>query len=253
VSTDRVTEILALLAEGQDRFASLPDRLCQECASTVSVTGVGLALMTAQGPSGVIVAATDGAARRMEESQFTLGEGPCVDASRSGRPVLHPDLLATAMNRWPGFAGAALIAGVRAIFAFPLQVGAIRIGVLDLYRDTPGRLTDAQLLDALAFADAATLVLLHFQDGSVDDQVHSVLSRPLDGVARVHQATGMISVQLGVGLAEALLRLRAHAYGEGRPVADVAADVVGRRMRFDDGETGHSTENPQGPLPAKRQ
>jgi GAF domain/ANTAR domain len=249
VSTDRVTEILALLAAGQDRFASLPARLCQECVSTVSVTGVGLALMTAQGPNGVIVAATDGAARRMEELQFTLGEGPCVDASRSGRPVLHPDLLAAAMNRWPGFAAAALTAGVRAIFAFPLQVGAIRVGVLDLYRDTPGHLTDAQLLHALAFADAATLVLLHFQDGSAQ----SVLGGPLDGMARVHQATGMISVQLGVSLAEALLRLRAHAYGQDRPVADVAADVVGRRIRFDDSETGHSTEHPQGPSPTTRQ
>jgi hypothetical protein len=72
-------------------------------------------------------------------------------------------------------------------------------------------------------------------------------------MARVHQATGMISVQLGVSLAEALLRLRAHAYGQDRPVADVAADVVGRRMRFDDSETGHSTKNPQGPSPTKRQ
>lgn len=247
MSTDRVTEILTLLAAGQNQLDSLPARLCQECVSAVSVTGVGLALMTAQGPSGVIVAATDGAARRLEELQFTLGEGPCVDASRSGRPVLNPDLLVAAMNRWPGFVTAALTAGVRSIFAFPLQVGAIRVGVLDLYRDTPGHLTDAQLLDALAFADAATLVLLHFQDGTVGDQTQPMLNAPLDGVARVHQATGMISVQLGVSLAEALLRLRARAYGQSRPVADVAADVVGRRMRFDDGESAHSTEDSKGP------
>jgi hypothetical protein len=241
----RVAEILGLLADHRGEHTSLPARLCQECVSALPVTGVGLALMTAQGPSSVIVAATDEAARRLEELQFSFGEGPCVDASRSGRPVLRPDLLAGATNHWPGFAAAALTVGVRAIFAFPLQVGAIRIGVLDLYRNTPGRLTDAQLADALAFADVATLVLLHLQGGSVGDQVHPWLGGPLGGGAKVHQATGMISVQLGVSLADALLRLRAHAYADGRPVSDVAADVVDRRMRFDDSEKGHSTGAPQ--------
>jgi len=239
VPSSRVTEILTQLAAGRGERASWPDRLCRQCLLTVPVTGVGLALMTTQGHTGIVVAATDGAARRLEELQFSLGEGPCVDASRSGRPVLQSELFGAAGHRWPGFVAAALTAGVRAIFAFPLQVGAIRIGVLDLYRDAPGSLDEPQLADALAFADAATWVLLHLQSGS-GDQLHSALGGPEDDRASVHQATGMISVQLDVSLAEALLRLRAHAYAEGRPVSDVAADVVGRRMRFDDSDTGHS-------------
>jgi hypothetical protein len=241
MSNSRVTEILTLLAEGNGEHTSLPERLCRQCMSMLPVTGVGLALMTAQGPSGVVVAATDGAARSLEDLQFALGEGPCVEASRSGRPVLQPELFEAAANRWPAFAAAAQTAGVRAIFAFPLRVGAIRIGVLDLYRDTPGHLSEAQLAEALAFADVATLLLLHLQDSSLGDQVHPALNGPLDSLARVHQATGMISVQLGVSLAEALLRLRAHAYAQDRPVADVATDVVSRRVRFDDSDTGLST------------
>ena len=62
--------------------------------------------------------------------------------------------------------------------------------------------------------------------------------RPIDGRAVVHQATGMITIQLGTSLADALLRLRAHAYASGRTVSDIAADVVDRRLRFDGNEPG---------------
>ena len=239
----RVAEILASVADGggnggggggngDGNGSSLAVRLCRQCVAAVPVSGAGLALMRA--------------ARHLEELQFTMGEGPCVDASREGRPVLQPDLLVAAAHRWPEFTASALTAGVRAIFAFPLQVGAIRVGVLDLYRHTPGHLTDAQFADTLAFADAATLLLLQLQGGRDGaGQIHPQLNGVLESRAVVHQATGMISVQLGVGLGDAMLRLRAHAYAQARPVYNVAGDVVGRRLRFDDSETGHSTANPQ--------
>jgi hypothetical protein len=124
------------------------------CAPTLPVSGVGLALMTEEGPAGM-VAASDGGALQLEELQFTLGEGPCVDASRTGRPVLAPDLARTSSRRWPQFAAGADAAGLRAVFAFPLQVGGIRLGVLDLYRDTAGVLSQGELTDALSFTDAA--------------------------------------------------------------------------------------------------
>jgi hypothetical protein len=152
--------------------------------------------------------------------------------------VLEPDLAVTAPARWPGFLGAVLEVGIRAVFAFPLRVGAIRVGVIDLYRDAPGHLNLVEMAEALAFAEAATLVLLYLQDHTSPDGAHSVLLERIDSRAVVHQATGMITVQLGVSLAEALLRLRAHAYAAGRPVADVATDVVGRRLRFDGSEPG---------------
>jgi hypothetical protein len=201
------------------------------------VTGVGVALMTATGPSGVILAATDDRARQLEELQFALGEGPCVEASSGGRPVLEADLVAGGSPLWPRFGAAAVDAGVHAVFAFPLRVGAIHVGVLDLYRDTPGPLTGPDLAEALAFADSATVVVLHLQDHGE----HAALTGPIDNRAEVHQATGMITIQLGISLAEALLRLRAHAYASGRTVSSIAADVVGRRMYFDDSESGTTT------------
>jgi hypothetical protein len=122
-----------------------------------------------------------------------------------------------------------------------VRVGAIRVGVLDLYRDTPGPLTAPELVEALAFADAATAVVLHLQDHDGDGGAGSPLIGPIDSRAVVHQATGMITIQLGIGLVEALLRLRAHAYASGRTVSAIAADVVGRRMFFDDSEPGGTT------------
>lgn len=232
----RVAEILSLITDAGEQV-SLPSQLCAACLSALPVSGVGVALMTAAGPSGVVLAATDERARELEELQFALGEGPCVEASGSGRPVLEPDLVAAGPPRWPRFGAAVLDAGVHAVFAFPLRVGAIRVGVLDLYRDTPGQLTNPDLLDALAFADAATMVILHLQDHDEEDGADSPLTDPIDNRAVVHQATGMITIQLGISLAEALLRLRAHAYASGRTVSAIAADVVDRRMFFGDDPT----------------
>ncbi len=211
---------------------SLPELLCAACAGSLPVSGVGLSLMTGQGPAGT-VAATDGVARILEEAQFTLCEGPCVDAYSSGGPVLHPDLARTGLCRWPGYTPAALDAGVRAVFAFPLQIGGIRLGVLDLYRDTSGVLDGAELTEALAFADAATVIVLQVQQQAPAGQVHPLLSDPRSAHTQVHQATGMVSVQAAVGLVEALLLLRAHAFAAELPIAAVARDVVTRVLRFD--------------------
>ena len=230
----RVAEILrAAWAESPDG-TGLPTSLAAACVRSLPVSGVGLALMTDDGPAGII-AATDGAAMELEELQFTLGEGPCVDASQTGRPVLQPDLARTAPLRWPAFAGGALEAGVRALFAFPLRVGAIRLGVLDLYRDLAGPLSTDELAEALSFADAATLLLLHEQAGTAPSSAVPVL----DDRAEVHQATGVVSVQAAVGLAEALVLLRARAFADQRALGDLARDVLTGTVSFrKDDETG---------------
>lgn len=232
-------EILnAVLAGDHDRDTLLT-QLCEDCAETLPITGVGLALMTDSGHQGV-VAATDGPARVMEELQFTLGEGPCLDASLARRPVLQPDLASTAAARWPGFGPEALKEGIAAIFAFPLQVGAIRIGILDLYRDTAGSLNTIVLAEALAYADAAVLVLLHLQrQMPPEGGLHPQLADPLENRAEVHQATGAISVFAAVSLADALLLLRAHAYSAQRPVLQIAREVIAGTLRIPSPSNDH--------------
>ncbi len=229
----RVTDILsAVLAESTDGHA-LPAALVRMCARVLEVGGAGLALMTDDGPAGT-VAATDTTARQLEELQFSLGEGPCVDASRTGRPVLQPDLARTGPERWPAFAAGAEVAGLVAVFAFPLRVGAIRLGVLDLYRTTVGVLTDRELAGALSFADAATTLLLHLQARAAGWDAPEVSLVVLDDRAEVHQATGVVSVQAAVRLHEALLLLRARAYAEQRPVGELARDVLSGVADFHD-------------------
>jgi hypothetical protein len=164
VSDPRIAEILSDVTDGQAPDISLPARLCVQCLATLPVSGVALALMSDDGPTGAVLAATDARARQLEELQFTLNEGPCVEAVHSGSPALYPELAAAGPGRWPRYGAAALDAGVHAVFAFPLRAGAIHIGVLDLYRDTPGHLTIIQFAEALAFANAATVLLLYLRD-----------------------------------------------------------------------------------------
>lgn len=235
-----VTKVHAILADavaGSRDGVTLPEWLCSACVRLLSVTGAGVVLMGSRGFEG-LVAATGGLATTMDELQFSLGEGPCVDASQAGRPVLEPQFRRTGPARWPGFGPEALAAGIEAVFAFPLQVGGIRLGVLDLYRDVPGDLSSVELSEALALADAATTILLHLQARTeLSGELHPDLE-PIQNRAEVHQATGMVAVQAAVGLTEALLLLRGHAYSRERSLLDVARDVVARTLRFPP-EDGH--------------
>jgi GAF domain-containing protein len=226
-----VTQILASALDGSTSAKDAPHRLVVACAQALPVTGVGLALMSGGGSAGT-VAITDGVAGTMEDLQFTLGEGPCIECSSTGRPILQPDLARTGPGRWPGFSAGALEAGIRAIFAFPLRMGGISLGVLDLYRDTVGELSDAELTEALSFADAATAMLIHLQDQAASDDSGLGAIEVIEDRAEVHQATGMISVRAGVGMAEALVRLRARAFASERPILDVARDVLDGAVSF---------------------
>lgn len=207
-------------------------QLCDACVGGLAgVGGAGLAVMTSL-PAQQVRYASDPVSIRVEELQVTLGEGPCVDAFAEGQPVLANDLSdAYWLQRWPMFAPAALTAGARSLFALPLQVGAVRLGVIDLYRAVPGTLAGADLAEALAFADAATELLLaeHLPGGQIFGSAQLFSHR-----AVVHQATGMVSAQLGVPVQEAFLRLRARAYATDRSLEEIARDVVRRRLRFSD-------------------
>jgi hypothetical protein len=234
MTASEVNDILSAVLAGHERsHESLPAILVTMCARALPVDGVGMALMTDDGPAGT-VAATDGRALEVEDLQFSLGEGPCVDASQNGRPVLQPDLERTGRQRWPGFTDGATAAGLAAVFAFPLRVGGIRLGVLDLYRTTTGALSEDELACSLSFADAATAVLLHLQAraAGLDPPLDSLTV--LDDRAEVHQATGIISVQAALPLHEALLLLRARAYAEQRPIGSLAHDVLAGVVDFSD-------------------
>jgi hypothetical protein len=184
---------------------------------------------------------TDQAAEQLAELQLTLGQGPGLDAQALAAPVLVADLEADdPARRWPAFTPEARRIGVRAVFVFPLTIGAIRGGVMGLYRDSPGPLTGEQLGECLILADAATVFLLDDAGGDATRGYNGVDGRapdlwPADLArhrAQIDQATGMLTVQLGVSAAEAYIRLRAYAYAKDQRLADVARDIVDRRLRL---------------------
>jgi hypothetical protein len=207
-------------------------RLCDVCAELTSTTGAGI-MLVAQGASRGSLSTSDAVSAVIEDLQFSLGEGPCIDACREGRPVLEPDLVAPERTRWLAFAPPAIAAGVRAVFGFPIRIGAVSLGALDLYRDRPGPLTAEQHADALVLADIAAETILLLQADASDGEVAAELERNANLHYVVHQASGMVSVQLAVSVDHALVRLRALAFSSGRPLTDLARSVVRGELRFE--------------------
>lgn len=206
-------------------------RLCEACRTMLAVTGVGISLTTERHRGQLCV--TDPVTAALEELQYTLGDGPSIDASASEYSVAEPDIGARGPSRWPAFAAAAAAAGIGAVFAFRLGVGAARIGSLTLYQAAPGALAPERLAAALVAADLVTMQVVALQAGAAPGALADGLEAAGSQRAEVHQASGMVSVQLGVSLGEALIRLRSHAYAVDRPIAEVAADVVVRQLRLD--------------------
>lgn len=226
---EHLLEILHGLTADREAGQGSGARLVGACVSVLDVTGAGIMIMVDGGHRGTL-GSSDATMGVVEELQFTLGEGPCLDSYRLGRPVLEPSLADPTTVRWPSFAPAAVEAGVQAIFGFPLQVGAIRLGALDIYLDRPGELNEAQLADSLVMADVVTHEILELQAGAPPEALASELDTAENLRAVVHQASGMLSVQLAIPITDALIRLRAYTYAENRLVNDVSRDVVARRL-----------------------
>jgi hypothetical protein len=244
-----VTQALLEVAGDIGDGYQLANVMCRECVAGTSVDGAALSVLTAS-PLRETLSATNPTAATVEDLEFTLGEGAGIEAAVSGRPVLVPDVHDHAPTaRWPMFAAAVTEqTDVRALFALPLQLGRTNLGVLHLYRVTTGPLQTNELRDVVIATHVAAVVLLaaHTQ---LDDREHGDGSRSGGRVgdrrrseawwgrlssnrAVAHQATGMILTQLDVPAQDAIVRLRAHAFATHRPLADVARDVIARRLVF---------------------
>jgi len=177
------------------------------------------------------VAASDDRAARLDELQFDLGQGPCWDALSAAAPVLEPDLLGAGATRWPALSDALRDPGVAAVFAFPLVLGPLRLGAVDLYSDRAAPLGPVGEEQATALAAILSRHLLRRalravgQDEGVDQG--SRFSRRV-----IHQATGFVIAQLGIDPDGAHLLIQGQAFAEGRSMRDVADDIVARRLSF---------------------
>jgi len=228
-SGSRLQRIMAEMADSGDAWSAA--RLCVACPAIVQVDGAGVMLMSGDIPRGSLCS-SDEVSQLIEELQYTLGEGPCVDAYQQDKVVTEPDLADPVTHRWPAFSAPVLAAGVRAVFGFPLRVGTVRLGALNLYRTRIGLLGAEQYANALVMADIAARWVLEAQAGAPADTVAAELEIGADFHFVVHNAAGIVSVQEGISVTEALIRLRAYAFSHDRLLADVAYDVVTRRLRI---------------------
>ncbi|WP_434446789.1 GAF and ANTAR domain-containing protein [Lentzea sp. E54] len=241
MGTNRHLDILLVINEtaGADQEPVGVRHVCLACRKCLNAAGVAIYLVGTVQPLEVAGTAGD----EMAELQTTVGEGPVSEAMRQNQPVFASDLAdGWSANRWPVFAPAAVAAGVAAVFVIPLTLGAIALGALEICRDVGGPLSPDELADALLFADTATALLLsRSATPATLDGADLWATEPERRWGVVHQATGMMSVQLDTDLGEAFLRLRAHAYLTGLRLSEVAADVVARRLRFTP-DTNHENQ-----------
>jgi|SRR5665213_1523875 len=233
-----------------DPTLSMADRLCHACVGLLGVDGAAISLML-DGSSQGTFGSSGGLSRQLDEFQFTFGEGPCMDAVRDRGPVFAEDITDVTETRWPVYIGSALGLGVAALFALPISLANCYVGALDLYRHAPGPLLGESLVGGLMAAELAALPLLDMI-GTGDDLESSGGGEPawnqLESLSRVevYQATGMVMTQLGVGPAEALARLRAHAFAQGLTASQLAWLIVERELSL---ESDREQTDPGGRYP----
>ena len=231
VAADRLIAILTLL-DKRKRSGREEGRLCAVAAEVTEQSGAGIALLS-EGGELTSLCASNKVAQRLMDLEITVGEGPCVDASRSFGAIEEVELLSSASSRWLAYSSSAGSAGARAVFGFPLCIGAICLGALSLYRDRPGPLTDAQASDAYLMASVVARAVLAMQAGAPRDMIADELVREATFDFAVHQAAGMVSVQGTMSVGDALVALRAHAFTTDCTSSALALRIVARDICLD--------------------
>jgi hypothetical protein len=233
--SDAYASALEALRSAEQR----PESFAKPFVDVLPVSGAAVSTMGAL-LSTETISASDDLAARLDELQFDLSEGPCWQAIAGRRPVLAPALGSRGNADWPTFAAAAANAGVNSMFAFPLVVGSLSVGAVDLYSLPEVDLTRDQCLQAIAMSEIiGRHVLRHaIRAGEIPDAEEEP-----GGFSRrvVHQATGIVIAQLGISADDARLVVQGHAFAVGRPMKEVARDILTGALAFRHGDTGIET------------
>ncbi|TFC90526.1 GAF and ANTAR domain-containing protein [Cryobacterium sp. TMT3-29-2] len=222
----------AVAEEALSALAGSESRLFEPFLGALPVDGVSISTFGDFLPAET-VSASDAQSLRLDELQFDLGEGPCWDALETGMPVFEPNIRERPNRVWPAFSEAIIAEELGAVFAFPLVLGPLRIGAIDLYTSRPSQLNDLHIRNASGLATIVSRLVLarairlsHSEiEGETD--LRRQFSR-----REVHQATGMVLAQLGISAVDARLVIQGHAFALGRSVQEIAEEIIGRRLTF---------------------
>lgn len=230
MSADRSNRMA--IAFARETARSETARLCTACVEVLEVAGAGITIMGGDQAGPICV--SDPSVAALEDLQYTIGQGPCRDAFRSGLSIHAPRLDADAWARWPSFVQLAQSSHVAAVFAYPLIAAGANVGVLTLYQRDEGELTSAQQDDSEALAGVLAETVLSLQDEAPAGTLGAGLDDAAKYRSEIYQASGMVAVQLTISATDALLRMRAHAFATEQRVADVASLIVARHLRLTD-------------------
>lgn len=242
MANERLFDIVALLAE-REQTNPYGGSLCAVAAEITELSGAAIALVS-DGSQLTSLCTSNDVAATLLDLEMTLGEGPCTDASSGAGTVQEVDLATSPSSRWPVFAPLATSAGARAVFGFPVRIGAVRLGALSLYRTSGGELTESQASDAYLMASVVGRAVLAMQAGAPAGGLAAELEREAAFDFTIHQAAGMVAVQGSMTVGNALVTLRTHAFATSSALLALAKRVVEREVFFepDSGQWREFTE-----------
>lgn len=231
MATERLVEIFALMAN-HERENPHGISLCSVAREITELSGAGISLTSKDGMQEHLCT-SNGVAHRLMDLEITLEEGPGHEASRDGTANQVSDLLGDEGLRWTFYSPEAVELGARAVFGFPIQIGAVVFGALSLYRDSTGPLSEKQSSSAYLMSSVIGRAVLVMQAGAPGGAIADELQGQSTFDFSVHQAAGMLSVQAKVSVKDALVMLRSHAYVVNLSPSELARRIIDRETRFD--------------------
>ena len=206
--------------------------VAERCVHLLEVDAAGLMLADPRGRLRTAASSSDNA-RLLELFRLQTDAGPCLDAYRTGAPVVNADLQANS-ERWPRFAEAAELTGFVSVHALPLRLHGTVIGALNLFSARPGPLSDVDARTGQALADVATIGILAQRNIHQAELVAAQLQQALTSRVTIEQAKGVLAERCRISVDAAFALLRAHARTHNLRLSDLARDVAERYAAADE-------------------
>jgi GAF domain-containing protein len=229
--SERLLTIFEVMAS-RERSGQERGLLCAVAAQITDVSSAGIVLAVDH-RSLTPFCASDVLAENLIDLEITVGEGPCLETLDSDDAVAEEDLTFTRNSQWMFYSPSAVELGVRGVFAFPIRIGAIRLGAMCLYQRRPAQLSEGQTTDAMLMASVIGRGIVALQAGARSEALSDELQREATFDFSVHQAAGMLAVQASIDISSTLVALRMHACSLSENLSTVCARVIDRQLRFD--------------------
>ncbi len=213
---------MAKVVYSGESYESVHESLCKSAVELVDGCDHA-SLMLRKNGRAVTVAASDETARRVDQMEQQLNEGPCLDAMDEDEPDQHmsPDL--TTGSKWSKLAARILTeTEVRGMAGFRIRQEGQKVGALNIFSDTPGALTEHSLEQAIMLTAFASVALAALERG----EEASTLRRGLESNREIGKAIGLLMAMHDIDDDQAFQMLAKVSQEMNVKVAEVAGRVI---------------------------